>query len=147
MNKPLVTSTLTDIQKLIISARNKIAREFNHTQILLNWHIGSRINKAILNNGRAEYGRAIIPELAVQLQIEFGRGYDRTALTRMVKFAKLFKNREIVVTLSQQLSWSHITMILSMEDQNKRDFYIEMCRIENWSVRGLRKKSTAYFMR
>lgn len=145
MNKSLTTSVLTDIQKIIISARSKLAREFNHTQVLLNWHIGSRIDKEILNNERAEYGKSIIPELAAQLQVEFGRGYDRTSLTRMVKFAKLFKNREIVATLSQQLSWSHIVMLLSMEDQNKRDFYIEMCRIENWSVRGLRKKINGLF--
>lgn len=144
MNKTLTYSVLADIQKLIMSARSKLAREFNHTQILLNWHIGSRIDKEILNSERAQYGKTIIPKLASQLQIEFGRGYDRTSLARMVKFAKLF-DREIVATLSQQLSWSHIVMLLAMEDRNKRDFYIEMCRIENWSVRGLRKKINGLF--
>lgn len=36
-------------------------------------------------------------------------------------------------------------MLLSIENQNKRNFYIEMCRIENWSVRGLRKKINGLF--
>ncbi len=70
MNKSLTTSVLIDIQKIIISARSKLAREFNHTQVLLNWHIGSRIDKEILNNERAEYRKSIIPELAAQLQVE-----------------------------------------------------------------------------
>jgi predicted nuclease of restriction endonuclease-like (RecB) superfamily len=48
---------------------------------------------------------------------------------------------EIVVTLSRQLSWSHFVGILPIKDDLQRDFYAEMCRIERWSVRTLRKKN------
>lgn len=48
--------------------------------------------------------------------------------------------REIVVTLSRQLSWSHLVEIIPLKDDLQRDFYAEMCRIERWSVRTLRQK-------
>ncbi len=47
---------------------------------------------------------------------------------------------EIVATLSQQLGWSHFKEIIPLDDDLKRDFYSEMCRIERWSVRTLRQK-------
>ena len=46
----------------------------------------------------------------------------------------------IVATLSQQLGWSHFKEIIPQDDDLKRDFYTEMCRIERWSVRTLRQK-------
>jgi predicted nuclease of restriction endonuclease-like (RecB) superfamily len=58
----------------------------------------------------------------------------------MIQFAEAFPDMEIVVTLSRQLSWSHFVGILPIKDDLQRDFYAEMCRIERWSVRTLRKK-------
>ena len=50
------------------------------------------------------------------------------------------------MTLSRQLSWSHFVAILQFKDDLQRDFYAEMCRIERWSVRTLRKKMMECFM-
>lgn len=58
----------------------------------------------------------------------------------MIKFSKLYSQRSIAVTLSQQLSWSHIIRLIAIEDELKRNFYIELCRLERWSVRILRHK-------
>jgi predicted nuclease of restriction endonuclease-like (RecB) superfamily len=58
----------------------------------------------------------------------------------MVKFAEYFPEQKIVVALSQQLSWSHFVEIFSVRVQLAREFYAEMCRMERWSVRTLRKK-------
>lgn len=58
----------------------------------------------------------------------------------MIKFAKSFPNREIVSTLSRQLSWSHFVLICAIDDDLKRDFYSEMCRVQRWSVRTLQKQ-------
>lgn len=48
--------------------------------------------------------------------------------------------KEIVATLSRELSWSHFVDLFPIKDPLKRDFYAEMCRIEKWNVRTLRKK-------
>ena len=58
----------------------------------------------------------------------------------MIRFAEVFPNREVVVTLSLCLGWSHFVEIIYLKDRLQRDFYAEMCRIERRSVRTLRKK-------
>lgn len=80
-----------------------------------------------------------MPHLAKELTLLYGNGFDRPNLLRMVKFSKLY-SKEICVTLSHQLSWSHIIQLIAIEDGLKRDFYVEMCRLERWSVRILRQK-------
>ena len=75
-----------------------------------------------------------------ELAVEFGNGYWPPNLTRMIRFAEVFPNREVVVTLSLCLGWSHFVEIIYLKDPLQRDFYAEMCRIERWSVRTLRKK-------
>lgn len=133
-------SLVNDIAKLIDEARNHVAREYNSTQALLCWLIGKRIDEEILRTERAEYGEAIVMLLAENLTLAYGKGYSRPNLFRMIKFAKLFPSREIVSTLSRQLSWSHFVIVCSIDDELKRDFYAEMCRVQKWSVRTFQKQ-------
>jgi len=107
---------------------------------ILYWQIGSRIRQDILKKKRASYGEEILPTLSAKLVPEFGNGFSVRNISRMVRFAEVFPEGEIVVTLSRQLSWSHFVAILPFKDDLQRDFYAEMCRIERWSVRTLRKK-------
>lgn len=65
---------------------------------MLNWHIGSRVNQEILNDGRAEYGNNILINLTEQLRVRYGRGYDKTSLTRMIKLAKQYPAQGLVCT-------------------------------------------------
>jgi len=58
----------------------------------------------------------------------------------MLRFAEVFPDEKIVNALSTQLGWSHFVEIIPLNDNLKRDFYAEMCRIERWSVRTLRQK-------
>lgn len=107
---------------------------------MLYWRIGRRINDEVLQGERAEYGKQIVATLSQQLTEEYGSGFSYSALTRMMKFAEVFPDPEIVATLSQQLSWSHFRELLPLEQPLQRDFYAEMCRVERWSVRTLRDK-------
>jgi len=120
--------------------KSKVAIYTNSSLVMLYWNIGSIISQEILNNKRAEYGEQIILQISRKLVMLYGSGFDRINLSRMIKFSKLYIQKEIVVTLSQQLSWSHIIRLLSIEDALKREFYIEICRLEKWSVRILRQK-------
>jgi predicted nuclease of restriction endonuclease-like (RecB) superfamily len=81
-----------------------------------------------------------VPTLSAQLTPEFEDGFSKRNLFRMIRFAEVLPDREIVVTLSRQLGWSHFIEIIRLDDELKRDFYAEMCRIERWSVRMLREK-------
>jgi predicted nuclease of restriction endonuclease-like (RecB) superfamily len=78
--------------------------------------------------------------LSQELSQSYGSGFSYSTLTRMVKFYESFQDKKIVATLSQQLSWSHFRELLPLEKPLQRDFYAEMCRVEGWSVRTLRRK-------
>jgi predicted nuclease of restriction endonuclease-like (RecB) superfamily len=58
----------------------------------------------------------------------------------MIAFAEAFPDEQIVQALSAQLSWSHFVEIVPLNDPLKRSFYAELCRLERWNVRTLRKK-------
>ena len=131
---------IKDISTLIDEARNHIAHEYNSTQALLCWFIGKRIDEEILKSERAEYGETIVVSLSKHLALSYGKGYSRPNLFRMIKFAKAFPNRDSVSSLSRQLTWSHFVLICAIDDDLKRDFYAEMCRVQRWSVRALQKQ-------
>jgi predicted nuclease of restriction endonuclease-like (RecB) superfamily len=142
------TSLLTDLRDLILAARQSVAREVNAALVLLYWQIGTRIHKDILNEQRAEYGREIVATLSAKLVPEFGQGFSKSNLLRMIQFAEAFPTREIVATASRQLGWSHFVELLPLKQPLQREFYAEMCRIEGWSVRTLREKiSSALYER
>ena len=96
--------------------------------------------KDILAEKRADYGEQVVRVLSARLESEFGRGFGEKNLRRMVQFAEIYPDREIVAALLRQLGWTHFTMLIPLDDPLKRDFYAEMCRIERWSTRTLRKK-------
>ena len=131
---------LTDLRGLIAAARRRVATAANATHTMLCWHVGRRLLKENLDEGRAAYGKRILVTVSRELEAEFGQGFSYSALTRMVRFAESMTDEAIVATLSQQLSWSHFTELFPIKDPLARDFYAEMCRIERWDVRTLRKK-------
>ncbi len=68
------------------------------------WHIGERINREVLGDERAEYGKQIVAQVARQLQTEYGdKGFEKSSITRMMKFTRLFPNFQIVATVLRQL--------------------------------------------
>jgi len=133
-------SILKDIRFIIEKARSEVAIAVNSTLVLVNWHIGNRINQEILKNERAEYGEEVIRKTSRILTSEYGRGYSLTNLFNMVKFSTIFPDLKIVQTLSGKLSWSHFVELIYLDNPTKRDFYAEMARLEHWSVRILKEK-------
>jgi len=107
---------------------------------MLYWKIGNRINLEILKGKRAEYGTEILRELSSKLTIDYGRSFSEKNLRRIVQFAVVFPDEKIVVSLIRHLSWTHFIALIPLNDSLKIEFYAEMCRIEHWSTRTLRKK-------
>jgi predicted nuclease of restriction endonuclease-like (RecB) superfamily len=139
-NPNTTVALLDDIKLIIDKTSQSVAAVVNASLTLLYWQVGDRIRREILLEGRAGYGRSIVVALSRQLVLEYGNGFTDKNLHRMIQFSEIFRNQEIVVTLSRQLSWSHFIALLPINDEIKRDFYAEMCRIERWNVRTLRKK-------
>ncbi|MBI1937240.1 MAG: DUF1016 domain-containing protein [Ignavibacteriales bacterium] len=131
---------LSDIKKLIEESKNFVAVAVNASMTMLFWKIGKRINQDILLNKRAEYGKQIVVTLSRQLVQEYGNSFEEKNLRRIIQFASIFPEEDIVASLSRQLSWSHFVILIPLRQSLQREFYAEMCRTEKWSVRTLREK-------
>jgi len=129
-----------DIRQMIEATRSSVATAVNMGLTILYWHIGKRIREEILEEERAEYGQEIVVSMGRQLSKEFGRSFGAKNLRRMIQFAEVFQDEKIVVSLIRQLSWTHFIALIPLKDPLQREFYAEMCRVERWSVRALRKQ-------
>jgi len=131
----------SDIAFLIEEARSHVATTANKTITLLYWQIGQRINTELFDGQRAEYGKQIVPQLATQLQQKFGkRGFQERNIRRMIQFAELFPDVEIVSQAATKLSWSHFIELFSIRETLKREFYLTMAMNETWGRNALRAK-------
>ena len=125
---------------------NEIKNELVNNEInrkVKNYSINKSDLNAYYNVGRMlseagnHYGEGIIEEYSKRLKYELGKGYSKRNLWLMLKFYEL---NEKVQTLSAQLSWSHYCELLSFENTDKINYYIELVKNNNLSVRQLRER-------
>ena len=96
---------LGDLRQIIDSARSHVAATANYEVTMMNWNIGNRINRDVLNYERAEYGKQIVAQVARQLQEEYGtKGFDEKSIRRMMQFARLMPDSQIVAQLATKLT-------------------------------------------
>ena len=91
----------------------------------------------ILSEAGSHYGDGIINEYSKRLTNDLGKGYSKRNLWLMLRF---YEFKEKMQTVSAQLSWSHYCELLSFENVDKINYYIELTKINNLSVRQLRDK-------
>jgi len=113
---------ISDLRVLIESTRTTVAHAVNSAQVLLYWRVGGRILSESLRHQRATYGEEIVATVSRQLTVDYGRGFAEKSLRRMIQFAQLFPDPEIVAALSRELSWSHFVELLPIGDELKREF-------------------------
>ncbi len=138
--EPATAALLSELRELILATRQNVAQSVNTALVLLYWQIGQRILTDILKAKRATYGGEILQTLSARLIVEFGRGFTERNLANMVRCAEVFPDAKILHALSAKLSWTHLRRIIYLDDPLKRDFYAEMCRMEQWSTRTLNQK-------
>lgn len=132
---------MKDLRQIIDSTRQRVAVTANAELTMMYWHIGERINREVLGNQRAEYGKRIVSTVATQLQELYGsKGFEPRTIRRMMQFASLFPDIEIVTPLVTQLSWSHFLIVMPIKDELQREFYLTMAASERWSKRTLQAK-------
>lgn len=134
-------SLIQDLRQIVEQARCRVASTANAELTMMYWRIGERINREVLGNQRAEYGKQIVASVARQLQEDFGtKGFEERTIRRMMQFAQMFPDIQIVSPLVSKLSWSHFLMVMPLKDELQREFYLTMAASENWSKRMLQKE-------
>ena len=152
MNMPKETtynSLVTDIRNIIEEGRRRAFASAGQIAILTYWNIGRRIvEEEQSGNTRAEYGKMLISELAEKLTSEYGSGYGKRNLAYYRKFYLTFNDIEILHTRVQNLNWSHIRRLLSVNNPEAREWYLKTAAEDMWSVKTLdRNISTQYYER
>ena len=140
-NKPEnINKLFSEVKQLIEEAIQTVAVAVNATTTVLYWNIGDRVNREVLGNKRAEYGKEVVKSLSRNLTEEYGKGWSEKQLRHCLRIAETFPNKEILYALSRQLSWTHFRTIMYLKEEIRREFYIEMAKLENWNTRTLNKK-------
>ena len=106
------------------------------------WNIGRVIVEKQGGNNKAEYGTALIENLSKKMTKEFGKGFTVANLKNMRQFYLIFQKS---YALSDQLTWTHYRLLMRVENENARNFYIEECIKSNWSTRQLERQITTLF--
>lgn len=128
-----VVDIINDAKRDVIVYVNKHAN-------MMFWHIGHFINEDMGYQQYSAYGDKILATLSQRLTALYGKGYTYSAVTRMMKVARIYNEEGMFATLSQTLTWSHFLELITIEDDTKRLFYQQMGIAEHWSVRQLRDK-------
>ena len=135
-----------EIEHLI--KRNEVSKrvrklEENYSLVETYWHIGKIIVEAQGGSTRAKYGNELIKKWSIKLTELYGKGYDASNLKRFRQFYLVFRKDGAV---RHQLSWTHIRKLLPIKDENKRNYFINLCIKNNLSERELTReiKSNAY---
>lgn len=140
-NKHIDDNLLSDIRQLIESAKSRVAATVNSTMTIMYWHIGDRINRELLGNERATYGKQIIANLSRRLTEQYGGNqFSEKNLNRMRLFAERFKDISIWTPLVSKLPWSHFLQVMSVDGDLARNFYLTMAADQRWSKRTLKAK-------
>lgn len=131
---------VADLRALIETSRGVVAQTINSELVQLYWQIGTRLRRDVVGEGRGAYGEQVVASVADELSRDYGRGFNKRSLHRMLRFAEVFPDPQIVTALRSQLSWTHLREIIAIDDPLKRQFYVELCRMERWSTRTLQTK-------
>ncbi|MDP1698203.1 MAG: PDDEXK nuclease domain-containing protein [Xanthomonadaceae bacterium] len=137
---------LQQISDTYTQGRVQAVQAVNTRLIETYWQVGRHIVEfEQAGQLRAEYGKALVQNLAADLSLRHGRGFSRSNLIRFRQFYLAYPKS---ATLSHQLTWSHMVELLKIDDALERGFYEQQTLRERWSVRELiRQKESALFLR
>jgi len=142
MNNEINTNVYHHIRETVLNAKTKVYNAVNFAMVEAYWEIGREIIEAQDQNQRAEYGKQLLKYLSEQLTQEFGKGFTETNLRYMRQFYLAFP---IHHTLCDELSWSHYRLLMRIDDENRRAFYLKECANSNWSVRQLERQINSFY--
>jgi len=121
---------MKDLKDLVAQTKSQLAIQVNSAMVVLYWKIGDRINKDILENKRAQYGKEIIVQISRQLTVEFGSSFSEKNIRKMMQFASVFDDFRIVASAMRQLAWTHFLLLIPISEDVKRKFTLKYAKLK-----------------
>lgn len=131
-----------EIKDILTMARNKVYQTANYAMVEAYWNIGKSIIGEQGGNEKAEYGAGLLKELSEQMTRDFGKGFTVTNLKYMRQFYLTFPNGH---ALRDELSWTHYRLLMKVENDNAREFYMQEAVKSQWSTRQLERQINSFF--
>ena len=143
---PIPEQLLSNLRDLIQQGRQRALRAVDTVQVQTCWEMGRHIVEFEQGGAaRAAYGQKLLSQLAEVLTREFGKGFDASNLRYMRLFFQAFPKCD---ALRHELSWTHYRMLLRVESEAARHWYMHEAAAQNWSSRALdRQIGTLYYER
>lgn len=142
VNEILDLQFYTRIREILAAARHKVFSAANFAMVEAYWNIGKSIVEKQGGETRAEYGMKLLSELSAQLTADFGKGFTVTNLQNIRLFYLTFPNS---YALRTELSWTHYRLLMRVENEQARQFYLDECVKSVWSTRQLERQITSFF--
>ena len=136
------TEFYEEIRNILESARNKVYQTANFAMVEAYWQIGRSIIEEQGGDKRAEYGKGLLKELSEQMMKDFGKGFTVANLKNMRQFYLTFPNS---YALRSELSWTHYRLLMRVENETARQFYLEESVKSQWSTRQLERQINSFF--
>ena len=131
-----------EIKKILTDARNKVYQTANFAMVEAYWQIGKSIIEEQKGEERAEYGSGLLKELSKQMTQDFGKGFTVSNLKNMRQFYLNFPNS---YALRSEVSWTHYRLLMRVENENARQFYLDEAVKSQWSTRQLERQINTFF--
>jgi len=137
------------VRVLLLTAKTHVRQTVNTAMVQTYWHIGRLIVEDEQGGAhRAVYGKQVLADLSRRLTAEFGKGFAPDNLRNFRQFFLCFAWSEICDTVCRELSWSHLRLLMRVENTTARTWYANEAATQGWSVRALdRQISTLFYER
>jgi predicted nuclease of restriction endonuclease-like (RecB) superfamily len=161
-----------DIKTILEQAKHQVVKSVNFTMVMAYWQVGKRIVEEEQGGlRRAAYGEGLIESLAGKLTRDFGKGFDARELRKIRQFYLCFPNRDAVRPKSEplqekekedavrpifenvppslpwreNLSWSHYRLLIRVESEAARAYYMHEAAENHWSTRTLERQINSLY--
>ncbi|OLY94249.1 Predicted nuclease of restriction endonuclease-like (RecB) superfamily, DUF1016 family [Cnuella takakiae] len=167
MNPAANNSLYHDIKTILQEARQSAYRAVNFAMVVAYWEIGQRIVEHDQGGSeRAAYGTGLLKELAKQLTADFGKGFTVANLENFRKFYQAFPENSYAVrrnlnnekshaasdppsknsyALRPELSWTHYRLLMRVDNEAARRYYMAETIAQNWSSRALERQINSFY--
>jgi predicted nuclease of restriction endonuclease-like (RecB) superfamily len=138
-----------DIRDLLHAGRKTAYSSVNTVMVKTYWQIGRRIvEQEQHGKARAEYGEQLIVRLSRYLMDCFGKGFSVANLKNIRQFYQIFPNfNELATQCVANLGWSHLRLIMRLDNEKERQYYLQEASSQNWSARLLERNIRSGYYR
>ncbi len=130
------------IRQILESARQKVYATANTAMVHAYWLIGERIVAEQGGNEKSEYGSGLLQELSRRMTQDYGKGFTVANLKNMRQFYLTYRNG---YAPRSELTWTHYRLLMRVQDDAARAFYLDECVKARWSSRQLERQINSFY--